>query len=128
MVQSNDNVIDASNKITVWTLHNINWMEAYHRKQLHTWGYVLACLKPVDLWTDSYHQGAHKPSIDFGPASQLKSFLNCQPLMYVCKIVIAGILVCTPNSNLILQKQSYPNTKCPKNDQTSGDDNLRKED
>lgn len=49
----------------------LNWRHT--TKQLHTSGYFLSSLKPVDLCTVLYHQGAHKPSIGFGPASQLAS-------------------------------------------------------
>ena len=44
------------------------------KKQMHTWGYLFSSLKLVDLCTVLYHQGAHKPSIGFGPASQLENW------------------------------------------------------
>ena len=61
------------------------------RKQLHTWVYLFSSLKPVDLCTVLYHQGAHKPSIGFGPASQLEnSIFELSLVMYVCIKLVAG--------------------------------------
>lgn len=44
------------------------------KQKLHTMGYSLADVKPVDLRTLSYHHLAQRPSIGFGPASHLNKF------------------------------------------------------
>lgn len=44
------------------------------KQKLHTMGYSLADVKPVDLCTLSYHHLAQRPSIGFGPASHLNKF------------------------------------------------------
>jgi len=61
-------------------------------KQLHTSVSFLCSLKPVDLCTPLYHQGAHKPSIGLGPASQLTSLkLSCQfPYMYALTLLYSS--------------------------------------
>ena len=64
-----------------------NGLNAY-TKQLHTSLSFLFSLKPVDLSTPLYNQGAHKPSIGFGPASQLASLKLSSQFLYMYALTL----------------------------------------